>query len=152
MAAFSQTTFSNAFSSKKMFEFRLQFHWSLFLRVQLTIFQHWFRKWLVADQATSHYLTKCWLVHWRIYASLGLNDWRPGATDNENRSVIKLSPFFFRCQSFNWTNAALESSGANFLDVQIKIQILHWRNACENVCKIETISFRPQWHSQRSPM
>ena len=43
MAAFSQTTFSNAFTSMKMFEFRLQFHWSLFLRVQLTIFQHWFR-------------------------------------------------------------------------------------------------------------
>ena len=43
MAAFSQTTFSNAFSSMKMFEFRLQFHWSLFLRVQLTIFQPLFR-------------------------------------------------------------------------------------------------------------
>ena len=39
----SQTTFSNAFSSMKMFEFRLKFHWSLFPRVQLTIFQHWFR-------------------------------------------------------------------------------------------------------------
>ena len=29
------------FSSMKMFEFRLKFHWSLFPRVQLTIFQHW---------------------------------------------------------------------------------------------------------------
>ena len=27
----------------KMFEFQLKFHSSLFLRVQLTIFQHWFR-------------------------------------------------------------------------------------------------------------
>ena len=43
MAAIFQTTFSNAFSSMKMFKFRLQFHWSLFPRVQLTIFQHWFR-------------------------------------------------------------------------------------------------------------
>ena len=43
MAAISQTTFSNAFSSMKMFEFRLKFHWSLFPRVQWTIFQHWFR-------------------------------------------------------------------------------------------------------------
>ena len=32
----SQTTFSNVFSSMKMFEFQLKFHWSLFLRVQLT--------------------------------------------------------------------------------------------------------------------
>ena len=27
----------------KMFEFRLRFHWSLFLRFELTILQHWFR-------------------------------------------------------------------------------------------------------------
>ena len=39
----SQTTFSNLFSSMKMFEFRLKFHWSLFPRVQLTKFRHWFR-------------------------------------------------------------------------------------------------------------
>ena len=43
MDAISQTTFSNAFSWMKMFEFRLKFHWSLFPRVQLTIFQQWFR-------------------------------------------------------------------------------------------------------------
>ena len=33
----SQTTFSNVFSSMKMFQFRLKFHWRLFPRVQLTI-------------------------------------------------------------------------------------------------------------------
>ena len=43
MAAVSQTTFSNAFSWMKMLEFRFKFHWSLFLRVQLTTFQHLFR-------------------------------------------------------------------------------------------------------------
>ena len=32
--AILQTTFSNAISWMKMFEFRLKFHWSLFLRVQ----------------------------------------------------------------------------------------------------------------------
>ena len=41
--AILQTTFSNAISWMKMFEFRLKFHWGLFLKVQLTIFQHWFR-------------------------------------------------------------------------------------------------------------
>ena len=39
----SQTAFSNAFSSMKMFEFRSKFHWSLFPRVQSITFQHWFR-------------------------------------------------------------------------------------------------------------
>ena len=43
MDAILQTTFWSTFSWMKMFEFRLKFHWSLFLRVQLTIFQHWFR-------------------------------------------------------------------------------------------------------------
>ena len=38
MAAFSQTTLSKAFSWMEILEFRLKFHWSLFLRVQLTIF------------------------------------------------------------------------------------------------------------------
>ena len=41
--AITQTTFSSAFFCEKMFEFRLKFHWSLCLRVPLTIFQHWFR-------------------------------------------------------------------------------------------------------------
>ena len=42
MAAIFQTTFSNGFSWIKIYEFRLKFHWSLFLGIQLTIFQHWF--------------------------------------------------------------------------------------------------------------
>ena len=43
MDAISQATFSNAFSWMKLYEFQLKFHWSLFLRVQLTILQHWSR-------------------------------------------------------------------------------------------------------------
>ena len=74
MDAISQTTFWSAFSWMKMFEFRIRFHWSLFLRVQLMIIQHWFRWWLGAVQATSHYLNQWWLDYRRIYASLGLNE------------------------------------------------------------------------------
>ena len=44
------------------------------LRVQLTIFQHWFSEWLGADQATSHYLNQWWLDYRCIYTSLGLNE------------------------------------------------------------------------------
>ena len=43
MAAILQTTFSNEFPGMKMYEYRLKFHWSLFLRVQLTISQYCFR-------------------------------------------------------------------------------------------------------------
>ena len=40
---FADDTFKCIFLNEKKLEFRCKFHWSLFLRVQLTIFQHWFR-------------------------------------------------------------------------------------------------------------
>ena len=42
MAAIFQT-FSKAFSWMKMYNFRLRFHWNLFPKIHLIIFQHWFR-------------------------------------------------------------------------------------------------------------
>ena len=42
MDAVSQTTVSNALSWMKIYEFRLRFHWNLFLMIQSTKFQHWF--------------------------------------------------------------------------------------------------------------
>ena len=55
-AIFSDDVFKCILAWMKMHEFRLRFHWGLFLKVQLTIFQHWFRYCLGTDQATSHYL------------------------------------------------------------------------------------------------
>ena len=89
MDAISQTIFSSAFSGMEMFEFRLKFHWSLFLRVQLTIFQHWFRKWLGAVQTTSHYLNQWWLDYQRIYASLGLNELNTKFLDTRHWLIIR---------------------------------------------------------------
>ena len=43
MADIYHTTFSNEFSWMKMDKFRVRFHWSLYPRVQLRIFQHWLR-------------------------------------------------------------------------------------------------------------
>ena len=74
MAAISQKTLSNSFSWMKMLKFWIKFHWSLFIRVQLTISQHWLRWRLGTDQATSHYLNQWWIDYRRIYASLGLNE------------------------------------------------------------------------------
>ena len=73
MDSISQT-FSRAFSWMKKFEFQSKFHWSLYLRVQLTIFLRWFRWWLDAVQATSHYLNQWWLVYRCIYALLSLKE------------------------------------------------------------------------------
>ena len=43
MDVIPQAIYQNAVSLKKMFEFWFKFHWSLYIRVQITIFQHWFR-------------------------------------------------------------------------------------------------------------
>ena len=43
MVAISRTIYSDAFSSMGSFVLWLEFHWSLFLGVKLTITQHWFR-------------------------------------------------------------------------------------------------------------
>ena len=43
MDTISHTTLWNAFSWMKMLKFWLKFHWSFFIKAQLTIFQHWFR-------------------------------------------------------------------------------------------------------------
>ena len=74
MYAIFQSTYSNAFSWIKLYEFHWSFHWHLFLRFKLTKIQHWCRKWLGADQATSCYLGQWWLVYWHIHVSLGLNE------------------------------------------------------------------------------
>ena len=63
MDAMSLTTILNAFSWMKIFKVRLKFRWSLFPKVQLINFQHWFRQWLGAVQATSHDLNQWWSVY-----------------------------------------------------------------------------------------
>ena len=77
-AANLQTTISNALPWMKMYEFRLKFHWNLFLMVQygpinnipsLVQIMPWY-----TGQATSHQLNQRWLVYRRMYASLDLNE------------------------------------------------------------------------------
>ena len=49
MATISQTTFWNTYSWMKSFVSWFTFHWNSFLRVQLTIFHHWYRWRLCAN-------------------------------------------------------------------------------------------------------
>ena len=64
MAAIVQTTFSIAFYLMKMYEFRLKFHWIINDIL------------MARREATSRCLNQWWLVWWRIYASIGLNELR----------------------------------------------------------------------------
>ena len=97
MAAISQTIFSYAFFWTRMYEFRLRFLLSLFLMFKLTIFQHCFRYWLGADQATSPYLNQWWFVYWCIYGSLGLNELKHMLIVNWCRNIKRFvsASYFF---------------------------------------------------------
>ena len=121
----SQTTFSKVFSSMEMFEFRLKFHWSLFPRVELTIFQHWFRYWLGVVQATSHYLNQWWLVHRRIYASLGLNE-----LTYINYISIGIKP---------WINHSIHIS-KNFITDELHVSPKIWMKLFSHVSKMAQVA------------
>ena len=80
MAAVSQTTFSNAFCWMKMLEFLLRFHWSLFLRVQLTIIQQvqiiaWRRS---GDKPLSESMMVTLLTHICVTRPQGVNPYHVG--------------------------------------------------------------------------
>ena len=64
------TTFPNAFFWMQIFEFRIQFDRSVFLRVQLTTIQHWFGNFLAPNRRQAIIWTNDSLGWWRIYASL----------------------------------------------------------------------------------
>ena len=70
MAAIPRKIFANVFSWMKSFLFWLKFYWSLFLRVQLTINQHWFSG-LALNRWQAIIWTNVDPIHWRIYAALG---------------------------------------------------------------------------------
>ena len=67
-----QMAFASAFSWMKIFVFELKFHWSLFLRVQLTISQHWFMEWLGSELVSIRFLNQWWpnlmnqMLHWYL--------------------------------------------------------------------------------------
>ena len=89
MAAMSQTTFSSAFSWMKMFEFRLNINWSLFLRVQLMIFRYSsidVDNGLTPSRRQAVIWTNDGSLYRRMYASLGLNELN--ITASECRDIL----------------------------------------------------------------
>ena len=144
MVAFFQTTFSNRFSCMKMLAFRLKFQWSLFPWVQLILFQHWFRYWLGAVQATSHYLNQWWLDYRRIYASLGLNELT--AIFHINVIVCPCAKFHLPC--FKWVYVAIfitfkpSQNGRQFADNVFGWELFHdWAELHLKFLKIRQYRF-----------
>ena len=84
---FADDTFKRIFADEKVWKW-INFHRSLFLGVQLTIFQQWFRQWPGAIQATSHYLKEWRFVCRRIYV-LGLNELRVTDASSKRYEIVE---------------------------------------------------------------
>ena len=147
-------TLSNVFSWMKMLQFRSKFQWSLFQRVQLIILQHWFRQWLGADQATSHYSEPRWLVYRSIYASFGLNELRSLSVCHQStQSFITLYVIEYlkwwvvsddiRLPTFLW-NTRLRRVGA--------IMMPRWKVPCQNGSSINVPAWNPQLQQENTIM
>ena len=73
-------TISNIFSWTKMYKFQWKFRWSLFVKVQFIIPQHWFRKWLsviwhLPQWVTCNSLSQRQHVHSFQFTHFPCDDW-----------------------------------------------------------------------------
>ena len=117
---FSDNTFNRIFVIESV-GIRWNVYWSLFLSVQLTICQYWFRLWLGADQATSHYLDQWWLDYRRIDAPLGLIGLNRSVCYYKlphifNRVIVKVDSFdacllMFTCWSWQQNSCSTRHLG-----------------------------------------
>ena len=79
-----------------MYAFQLGFHWSLFLWVQLTIYQHWFRLWLGAKEATSHFLNQ-WCPDSKVHGTNMGPTWVLSAPDGPHVGPINIAIRMVNC-------------------------------------------------------
>ena len=111
MAAISQTTLSNAFPWKKIYEPRMRIHWSLFLKFELTTSQHWQRSRLRRPISKIHMIllmdAKTWMTSLIIMFAV-----RPICVQDSIFKMSSESPEFgsdnglvpSRRQAIIWTN------------------------------------------------
>ena len=123
-----------------MLAFWLKFHWNLFLRIQFTIFQHKFRQWLGAVQATSHYLNQCWLEYRRIHASLGPNEL--------TRTQLRYTHFPFNTPPqllWSWIYVKNDMSSHGYKQQRFRMNLLPWlqwniKNEIGSLDRMRTLS------------
>ena len=141
----SQTTFSNVFSSlMKMLEFRFKFHWSLFTRVQLTIFQLWiqimaWRRW--GDKPLIEPMMVSLPTHICVARPQWVKTWNTKTTN-----IIKLYTWDIRPTEVMgrdpWPvilpNSSVWRRTANFIN--IIVDLLFKKNACEKIHTAKSMS------------
>ena len=86
-----QATFWNVFSWTKTVGFQIECDWNIFIRIQLVICQHWFRRWVDTQQGTGHHSNQCW-PRWRHWAKWVNSDGLMQACSNSIANALELLP------------------------------------------------------------
>ena len=119
MADISLTKFSKAFSWMKIYKFRLLFLWSLFLRVKLTIFQHWFRQGLAP--------TRRQFIIWTIGGKFNDAHMRHSVLLNKS-GTIPVNWFSLQRPHFKLSSVIY----GYYADVPLNCQIGYYQSHCQN--------------------
>ena len=151
ITAISQTTFLNALSWMKMYEFQIRFHWCLFLSFDNNISALVKIMAYSTNQTTSHYLNQWLLVYWCIYVSLELNESIGNIQNRHIQCVSNGVACLFTPNAFAWINHQIWKH-SEFLWVGCAIKIwkrtyfllglvyshlltsLYW-TSCQGICK-----------------
>ena len=133
--------------------FQYKYHWNLFSRTQLTICQHWFRKWLGTEQVTSHFLNRLWAYCWPslLTHTQDLNSLTPGKLEwNFRHFQIDFSDWWLK--HLLWNCSTIIS--LDFTDGQSTlVQVMAWCHQATShylsQCWPRSLSpygaTRPQW-------
>ena len=94
---------------------------------------HWFRKWLVACSASSHYLNQCWLiVNW---APGNIFQWNLNRNsiifiqENENENVISQNGGHFvqeEMQDTDTTHTRIDLDPRHWVNTTLRILTVYW--------------------------
>ena len=117
---FCRQQFQNYFLEWKcrIMYFDFIFHFNLFPCVQSVVWHSWLNRWLRPNRRKAIISTNAGLFHWRIYASLGLNELKFPMANHWRRTVYKINHFV--CAPSQWETT-----------LQCNV-VSHWLDACTN--------------------
>ena len=143
MAAIFRTTFSNAFSWMKIYEFPLRFQWNLILRVQLILSSIVLDNGLLPNRQQAIMLTNYGLGCRRIYASLRLNELTQNPTGCRSPDRLPTLPGY-------WHNFKYDNDTKCITNDKAINDNPWWQQYFEPVISYDCYKFRRN-RSRRSP-
>ena len=102
MADILETSCLNGFSWMKIIVFWFKFHWSLLVRAQMIMSQHWLRWWLDTEQKACHCLNQWRLIYIYIFISIYISRPQWVKCIRNFKNVFSVCDFIKNNKISNW--------------------------------------------------